>query len=449
MKSASRLLEFKASSGIRDAKMRTIKLPEPPSGNFGMPDIFDKGVSSVVRRAVIIGNGSPGAEHQCVGLVRALGLYNKYSLHRVNRPKGGVHNWLKWLPLSIHKKIDCIIKYIQFDLKYVAFSHLFGGKEEAQALKERTAASAIATYVSEADPKKIAAIAHESFDREGPLLVVASGRDTALVAAAVKRLASRDTFVVQIQHPRICLNDFDMVITPHHDYHVMTPAAYEEVPRFLIPWLSPRKPPEEHVVLTIGALHHADSAMLRVAASEWHNELASLPKPLLVVNIGGPTRHCSYGEDLAFELVSALKMVLVTCGSVRISFSQRTPFQIADYIWKEMSFHPKVYIWNGQGPNPHLGHLAWGDAFVITADSISMLSEACSTGKPVYVIGGEKCKWKFAAFYKNLCRRGVLRPFMGTEDMSECWSYPPLNDNVEAANCVHKALAKHGWTIDL
>jgi len=31
-------------------------------------------------------------------------------------------------------------------------------------------------------------------------------------------------------------------------------------------------------------------------------------------------------------------------------------------------------------PNPHMGHLAWADAFVITADSISMLSEACSTG---------------------------------------------------------------------
>lgn len=27
-----------------------------------------------------------------------------------------------------------------------------------------------------------------------------------------------------------------------------------------------------------------------------------------------------------------------------------------------------------------MGHLAWADAFVITADSISMLSEACSTG---------------------------------------------------------------------
>jgi len=27
-----------------------------------------------------------------------------------------------------------------------------------------------------------------------------------------------------------------------------------------------------------------------------------------------------------------------------------------------------------------MGHLAWADTFVVTADSVSMISEACSTG---------------------------------------------------------------------
>lgn len=44
-------------------------------------------------------------------------------------------------------------------------------------------------------------------------------------------------------------------------------------------------------VLTVGALHQADSAALRRAASVWHDELALLPKPLLVVNVGGPTSN--------------------------------------------------------------------------------------------------------------------------------------------------------------
>lgn len=60
--------------------MRPIRLPEPPSGLMGMPEIFEGGVN-VIRRAVVIGNGSAGSENQSLGLVRALGLSDKYSIH--------------------------------------------------------------------------------------------------------------------------------------------------------------------------------------------------------------------------------------------------------------------------------------------------------------------------------------------------------------------------------
>lgn len=58
--------------------MRPIRLPEPPTSPRGMPEIFEGGVFGVIRRAVIIGNGFPGAENQCVGLVRALGLSDNH-----------------------------------------------------------------------------------------------------------------------------------------------------------------------------------------------------------------------------------------------------------------------------------------------------------------------------------------------------------------------------------
>ena len=56
-------------------------------------------------------------------------------------------------------------------------------------------------------------------------------------------------------------------------------------------------------VLTTGALHHADPTMLRVAAARWHNELAPLPKPMLVVNIGGPTSMVTF---CSFPLISLM-----------------------------------------------------------------------------------------------------------------------------------------------
>jgi hypothetical protein len=60
---------------------RRITLPDPPIVIPSVPDIFDRGIASVIKRAVIIGNGHSGAENQCLGLVRALGLGSSVTLH--------------------------------------------------------------------------------------------------------------------------------------------------------------------------------------------------------------------------------------------------------------------------------------------------------------------------------------------------------------------------------
>lgn len=422
--------------------MKPIRLPEPPSPTFrgGVTDIFDVGFSGpTVRRALVIGTGSPASENQSLGLVRALGLADKHVVYRVTRPRGGINEWLHWLPVSLHKTLDYLIKYITL--------LTFRGKKLAPLPSQNGGGGVGLASVLEADAKHIAAMARQTYEKDGPLLVVASGRDTISIASSIRRLASENVFVVQILHPRSKLDRFDLVITPHHDYYPLTPQAREQVPKFLHRWITPSDPPDRNVVLTMGALHQIDSAALRSAASAWHEEFAPLPKPLLVVNIGGPTRYCRYSADLAKQLTTSLLSVLSSCGTVRISFSDRTPEKVSYVIEKELGNNPKVYIWDGQEPNLQMGHLAWADAFVITADSVSLISEACSTGKPVYVIGAERCTWKLSEFHKSLRERGVVRKFTGSEDMSESWSYPPLNDTAEAARRVHEALAERGWRV--
>ncbi|KAF5727541.1 mitochondrial fission protein ELM1 [Tripterygium wilfordii] len=423
--------------------MKPIRLPEPPSPTVGVPEIFEGGPYSVIRRAVVIGNGFPGSENQSLGLVRALGLSEKHVLYRVTRPRGGINEWLHWLPVSFHKKLYIVIRKICSYSQILLAAH----EKKSTPLTLQNGGNTGLASVLEADVKQIVNMARETYEKDGPLLVVASGRDTIAVASSIKRLASENVFVVQIQHPRTQLNRFDLVITPRHDYYPLTPQAQEQVPRFLQKWITPREPPDRHVVLTVGALHQIDFAALRNAASAWHDVFASLPKPLLVVNIGGPTSCCRYSVDLAKQLTAHLHNVLESCGSVRVSFSDRTPKKVSDIINRELGSNPKVYIWDGQEPNPHMGHLAWADAFVITADSISVLSEACSTGKPVYVMGAERCTWKYSDFHKSLRERGVVRPFTGSEDMSESWSYPLLNDTAEAASRVHEALMGRGWRL--
>ncbi|XP_004246476.1 mitochondrial fission protein ELM1-like [Solanum lycopersicum] len=394
-----------------------------------------------ISRVFIIGNGVAGAENQCFGLVRALGLSHRQTLFRVIRPKGGINKRLQWLPVSLHKRLENVRRLIYGDPLPTQIA------VRGHKLLSLAAERQVSSDILEANAKYIAALSCEAFAKDGPSLVVASGRDTISISSSIKQLAPEYVFTVQIQHPRSRLNRFDLVITPRHDYYPLTPEGQKQIPWFLRRWITPRTSPERHVILTVGALHQADSNALKDAADTWHDELATIPKPLLVVNVGGPTGHCRYGTDLAVELTALLLNIVPTCGSIRVSFSRRTPSKVSDIIWKELGNHPKVHIWNGQGPNPHMGHLAFADAFVITADSVSMLSEACSTGKPVYVIGAERCTWKFRDFHQSLKNRGVVRPFLGKEDISESWSYSPLNDTKEAAAHVITALAERGWRL--
>ncbi|VAH47662.1 unnamed protein product [Triticum turgidum subsp. durum] len=301
--------------------IRPLLLPEPPGEVDRAPEIFAGGVAAV-RRAVVIGNGCAGAENQCLGLVRALGLADRLTLYRIIRPTGGINKWLHFLPISLHKMVDQVLRHI---LSNTTFTTLFQGKLSAPYPVSNVQSLGLSS-VLEADSKRIVTMVRDTFEKEGLAIVVACGRDT-------------------------------------------------------IPY-----------------------------ASSLHN-------------------------------------VSETCGSVRISFSRRTPQNVSDLILREFSTHPKFYIWGGEEPNPHLGHLAWADAFIITADSISMLSEACSTGKPVYVVGTEHCRWKFSDFHNTLQKRGAVRPFTGSEDMSDSWSYPPLNDAIDVAARVREVLAQRGWTV--
>src|SRR5438552_4092296 len=90
-------------------------------------------------------------------------------------------------------------------------------------------------------------------------------------------------------------------------------------------------------------------------------------------------------------------------------------------------------IWDGSGDNPYYAYLAAADALLVTADSVSMISEAAATGKPVHILELAKNRWggdgKFARFHATIREAGITRPFTGE---IESWSYSPLDDTARA-----------------
>src|SRR5207245_2839417 len=86
-------------------------------------------------------------------------------------------------------------------------------------------------------------------------------------------------------------------------------------------------------------------------------------------------------------------------------------------------------IWDGTGDNPYYAYLAAADALLVTADSVSMVSEAAATGKPVHILelaGGDA---KFARFHQAMREDGITRPFAG--HIESC-SYVPPDDTARA-----------------
>jgi hypothetical protein len=82
-------------------------------------------------------------------------------VQRVTRPRGGYNEWLRWLPVSVHKRLVYLIRHICADLPLI---NRFRGKQLAPfTLAQRTSADSIS--VPEADARQIAAMAREITDK--------------------------------------------------------------------------------------------------------------------------------------------------------------------------------------------------------------------------------------------------------------------------------------------
>jgi len=249
-----------------------------------------------------------------------------------------------------------------------------------------------------------------------PLLVIGCGRNTAAPAVAIRRASRGRTLAVQVQDPHVGRDAFDLIVVPAHDR-----------------LRGPR------VLVTAGAVHRVTPERLAEARRRFP-ALAALPRPIVGVLIGGANR--AYGLDP--PLLGAIAATLAASvrrrgGSVVVTPSRRTGAAGLAALREPLKSLPGE-IWDGAGANPYYAYLAVADALVVTADSVSMISEAAATGKPVHVIelpGGDR---KFARFHKAMQQAGVTRPFAGD---IESWSYRPPDDTARAGAAVRELLLAH------
>ena len=189
-----------------------------------------------------------------------------------------------------------------------------------------------------------------------PDLVIAIGRRSVPVARWIRKRNGGRTRLVRIGHPRIDPSLFDLVITtrqypvPPGDNVLLLPLAMSR-------FATPPEPTAEEV--------------------EW---LAGLPAPRRLLAIGGATKYWSLSADRVGESAERLQ---VGDGSLIVATSRRTDPEVTQAVRRVLA--PSARLVDGAVPRfPVLLNAA--DEIFVTGDSVSMLSEAILTGKPVGLV---------------------------------------------------------------
>ena len=249
-----------------------------------------------------------------------------------------------------------------------------------------------------------------------PDLLIATGRQSIPASLLAKRASGGKTFTVQLQDPVISPANFDLVVVPQHD--------------------ALRGP---NVSVTRGALHRVTPAVLQTEAEKLAPLFSTFKPPRIAVLIGGTNAVYKLTSKEMIPLAAQLaQLAKTTGGSLLVTPSRRTGDDNVA-ILKEALRDVPSYIWDGQGPNPYFALLAHADFIMPTCDSVNMVTEACSTGKPVYVIDLPGGSDKFRRFHAMMQKDGYTRAFKGE---LVAYSYPPLDDMGTVVGLIREGLRR-------
>ena len=248
-----------------------------------------------------------------------------------------------------------------------------------------------------------------AFQPPWPSLVISAGRRAAPVS---RWLRARGARTVHAMRPGLGAADFDLLVIGRHD----------------------RPGVASNIMLIQGAAHRLTTPALAGAPAGFP-ELARLPRPITGLLLGGPVRSLGMPPEQAAAIGS---MVAGLGGSVIATTSRRTGDAAAAALADALAAMPHhLHRWGAAGPNPFTAILALADRLVVTADSISMLSEALMTTSPLFIAGLEGVGPRHRALAGGLVAAGLAAPLGAPA--------PPPRAALDETGRVAAEILRRGW----
>lgn len=262
---------------------------------------------------------------------------------------------------------------------------------------------------------------------EIPDIIISAGRRTASLAAYLKKFSLAETRasrsrtkkikVIQIMRPNTNPLWFDLIILPQHDNY-----------KYSLP----------NVVRIIGALNNVRSTMPETRAA-FRLNYPNI-KDFIAVIIGGSSKKYNFTNADAKLLIQSLSIISENHSlPLFVTFSRRTPTHVKTKFKQVFSEPHIIYDFEENVPNPYPAIIGEAQYIIITADSISMCSEAASTGTPIYIFCPPYFTLKKHKFFiQQLVDLGIVKRLLPDTAFLPKYEYEPLYEIDKVVDIIKK-----------
>ena len=287
-----------------------------------------------------------------------------------------------------------------------------------------------------------------------PKVIISAGRRSAPIALHLKNQSQRRAKIIQIMNPNCDFKKFDFIILPKHDEareaKNLRPLSLRDTASWHKPCPALRGTPslmsmghKENLITTIGSLSKINDKIISDAGEKFRQKFPDLKKATIALLIGGPSKKTSFDKSNAVDLAKiAARVAKNMNATLLVLTSRRTGAALTQAVEENLNCDFKMFDWQNLGSeNPYLGIVGFADFFIVTGDSVSMISECASTGKPVYIFDEKNISTpKHQRFHQNLFAENYARKLSAEAEILEKFSQKKLQETQRVALIIKNKL---------
>ncbi len=252
-----------------------------------------------------------------------------------------------------------------------------------------------------------------------PSVIISAGRRSAPIALHLKKQTKNQTKIIQIMNPNLNFKEFDFVILPKHD-------GVDEK-EF------------SNVISTIGSLTKTNEKLISAEKEKFSSWFSKINKTKIALLLGGSSNRTTFSKSSAEKLAKISSEIANNMNATLLVLtSRRTGPVLSETVKSNLKCDFRFFNWEEiKNENPYLAILGYADFFIITGDSVSMISEACSSGKPVYIFDDEEISSKkHRDFHQNLIEKKYAQKLSKTVKILKNSSSKKLQETKRVATII-------------